>query len=187
MKHQALCVSGLLVFVTVFGTHWVAEIVGMELRHHVHWRCWHALGNPFQMHFCTLWNNPLREVLLLQKCWCGWLRFPAVHANVQGGIEYLEARLSPRMPGFFYLVLCGLIPQGHSSPRFQAIRWPMPTIYISDSGDDKNDGLSLQTPIYSFKRAKELHGGRNDCSWHFGPRAWKRIQKELSEKDKRPM
>ena len=63
----------------------------------------------------------------------------------------------------------------------------MPTIYISDKGDDKNDGLSLQTPIYSFKRAKELHGGRNDCSWHFGPRAWKRIQKELSEKDKRPM
>jgi hypothetical protein len=34
-----------------------------------------------------------------------WLRFPAVHANVQEGIEYLEARLSPRMPGFFYLVL----------------------------------------------------------------------------------
>ena len=63
----------------------------------------------------------------------------------------------------------------------------MPTIYISDRGDDKNDGLSLQTPIYSFKRAKELHGGRNDCSWHFGPRAWKRIQKELSEKDRRPM
>jgi hypothetical protein len=63
----------------------------------------------------------------------------------------------------------------------------MPTIYISDSGDDKNDGLSLQTPIYSLKRAKELHGGRNDCSWHFGPRAWERIKKELSEKDKRPM
>ena len=36
----------------------------------------------------------------------------------------------------------------------------MPTIYISDRGDDKNDGLSLQTPIYSLKRAKELHGGR---------------------------
>ena len=40
----------------------------------------------------------------------------------------------------------------------------MTTIYISDSGDDKNDGLSLQTAIYSLKRAKELHGGRNDCS-----------------------
>ena len=61
----------------------------------------------------------------------------------------------------------------------------MPTIYISDSGDDKNDGLSLKTAIYSLKRAKELHGGRNDYSWHFGPRAWKRIQRELSEKKKK--
>ena len=57
----------------------------------------------------------------------------------------------------------------------------MPTIYISDSGDDKNDGLSPQTAIYSLKRAKELYGSRNDCSWHFGPRAWKRILRELSE------
>jgi len=63
----------------------------------------------------------------------------------------------------------------------------MPTIYISDSGDDKNDGLSLKTAIYSLNRAKEIHSGKNDFSWHFGPRAWKRIQKELSEKDKRPM
>jgi len=61
----------------------------------------------------------------------------------------------------------------------------MPTIYISDSGDDRNDGLSLQTAIYSLKRAKELQGGRNECSGHFGPRAWKRIQKELSEKKKK--
>jgi hypothetical protein len=35
-----------------------------------------------------------------------------------------------------------------------------------------------------LKRAKKLHGGRNDYSWHFGPRAWKRIQKELSDKKK---
>ena len=61
----------------------------------------------------------------------------------------------------------------------------MPTIYISDSGNDKNNGLSLQTAIYSLKRAKELHGGGNDYSWHFGPRAWTRIQKELSEKKKK--
>jgi hypothetical protein len=60
----------------------------------------------------------------------------------------------------------------------------MTTIYIADSGDDKNDGLSLQTAIYSLKRAKELHGGRNDCSWHFGPRAWKRIKKELFQQEK---
>jgi hypothetical protein len=76
---------------------------------------------------------------------------------------------------------------GRALPSLQWLEWSMPTIYISDSGDDKNDGLSLQTPIYSLKRANELHGGRNDCSWHFGPRAWKRIKKELSEKDKRPM
>jgi len=63
--------------------------------------------------------------------------------------------------------------------------WHMPTIYISDSGDDKNDGLSLQTAIYSLKRGKKLQGSRNDYSWHFGPRAWKRIQTELSEKKKK--
>jgi hypothetical protein len=40
----------------------------------------------------------------------------------------------------------------------------MPMIYISDSGDDKNDGLSLKTAIYSLKRAKKLQGGRNDFS-----------------------
>ena len=44
----------------------------------------------------------------------------------------------------------------------------MPTIYISDSGDDKNDGLSLKTPIYSLKQAKKLQGGKKDYSWHFG-------------------
>ena len=60
----------------------------------------------------------------------------------------------------------------------------MPTIYISDRGDDENDGLSLQTAIYSLARAKKLQGGGNDFSWHFGPRAWERIQKELSEKQK---
>jgi hypothetical protein len=61
----------------------------------------------------------------------------------------------------------------------------MPTIYISDSGDDKNDGLSLQTAVYSLKRAKKLQGGRNVYGSHFGPRAWKRIQKELSDKKKK--
>ena len=55
----------------------------------------------------------------------------------------------------------------------------MPTIYISDRGDDKNDGLSLQTAVYSLKRAHKLHGEGNDYSWHFGPRAWKRIKEEL--------
>jgi hypothetical protein len=67
--------------------------------------------------------------------------------------------------------------------RFQREE-PMPTIYISDSGNDKNDGLSLKTAIYSLKQAKKLQGGKNDYSWHFGPRAWQRIEKELSDKKK---
>jgi hypothetical protein len=60
----------------------------------------------------------------------------------------------------------------------------MPTIYISDSGDDKNDGLSLKAPIYSLKQAQKLQGDKNDYSWHFGPRAWKRIKKELADEKK---
>jgi hypothetical protein len=55
---------------------------------------------------------------------------------------------------------------------------------MSDSGDDKNDGLSLKTPIYSLKQAQKLQAGKNDYSWHFGPRAWKRIKKELADKKK---
>ena len=61
----------------------------------------------------------------------------------------------------------------------------MPTIYISDRGDDKNDGLSLQTAVYSLKRAQKLQRGKNDYSWHFGPRAWQRIKKELADKAER--
>jgi hypothetical protein len=59
-----------------------------------------------------------------------------------------------------------------------------PRSYISDRGDDKNDGLSVKTPIYSLKQAQKLQGGKNDYSWHFGPRAWKRIKKELADKKK---
>ena len=58
----------------------------------------------------------------------------------------------------------------------------MPTIYISDRGDDKNDGLSPKTPVYSLQQAQKLQGGKNDFSWHFGPRAWERIKKELADK-----
>ena len=60
----------------------------------------------------------------------------------------------------------------------------MPTIYISDRGESAPgiDGLSLQTPVYSLKRAQKLQGGKNEHSWHFGPRAWERIKKELADK-----
>jgi hypothetical protein len=59
----------------------------------------------------------------------------------------------------------------------------MLTIYVSDGGNDENDGLSPRTAIFSLKRASEIQGGKNDHSIHFGPRAWQRIKKELAEKE----
>ena len=35
----------------------------------------------------------------------------------------------------------------------------MSRIYVSDYGSDKNDGLSKQTAIYSWKRARKLFPG----------------------------
>ena len=61
----------------------------------------------------------------------------------------------------------------------------MPTIYISDGGDDKNDGSVAQDGDLFIETGKELDGGRNDVSWHFGPRTWRRVQKKLSGKKKR--
>ena len=50
----------------------------------------------------------------------------------------------------------GPIPDLYASLRcaLKHSEWPLPTIYISDGGDDKNDGLSLKTAIYSLKRAR---------------------------------
>jgi hypothetical protein len=49
------------VFVPVFGAHRITEIVGMELRHHIHRRSRHALGNPIQYRIRAaldvIWHN----------------------------------------------------------------------------------------------------------------------------------
>jgi len=103
MKNQALCVSAssyLSRYLTLTGSQ---KLLG--------WNCaitfTGAAGTRLATHsralLYTLEQSPWRGVVLAEVL--AWLRFPAVHANVQGGIEYLEARLSPRMPGFFYLVL----------------------------------------------------------------------------------
>src|SRR6516162_3890382 len=39
--------------VPILGTRGIAEIVGMELLHHVHGRRRHARGNPFQHRICA--------------------------------------------------------------------------------------------------------------------------------------
>jgi hypothetical protein len=42
----------------------------------------------------------------------------------------------------------------------------MKTIYISTSGDDKND-RAIDKPVYSWKRAKEIRGGSYDIAMRF--------------------
>jgi hypothetical protein len=34
----------------------------------------------------------------------------------------------------------------------------MTRIYVSELGNDKNDGLTKKTPIYSWKRARQISG-----------------------------
>ena len=46
----------------------------------------------------------------------------------------------------------------------------MKTIYISGKGDDKNDG-TIDKPVYSWKRAKEVQGGNNENTIRFLDRA----------------
>jgi len=46
----------------------------------------------------------------------------------------------------------------------------MKAIYISTSGDDKNDG-AIDKPIYSWKRAKELQGNNYETVLRFLDRA----------------
>jgi len=40
----------------------------------------------------------------------------------------------------------------------------MTRIYVSDSGSDKNDGLTRRTPIYSWKRARKLAAAHVELS-----------------------
>jgi hypothetical protein len=54
------------------------------------------------------------------------------------------------------------------------------TIQVAFDGDKLGKPDEMQ-----LKRAQKLQGGRNNYRWDFGPRAWKRIQKELSDKKKK--
>jgi hypothetical protein len=54
----------------------------------------------------------------------------------------------------------------------------MTRIYISENGRDKNDGLTKQTPIYSWKRARKLVPGHLEISVDSSSTR-KRVMKEL--------
>ena len=58
----------------------------------------------------------------------------------------------------------------------------MKTVYISAKGDDKNDG-TIDKPVYSWKRAKEVQGGNNNIAMRFLDRASAiRCKKEADRK-----
>ena len=65
----------------------------------------------------------------------------------------------------------------------------MPEIFISDHGDDKNDGLTKQSPIRSWERYLKLETANDQITILSDPeKTIRRLRKEIKEtKDKRPM
>jgi hypothetical protein len=54
----------------------------------------------------------------------------------------------------------------------------MTRIYLSDYGSDKNDGLTKQTAIYSWKKARRLFAGHMEISVD-NAMTRKRLMKEI--------
>jgi hypothetical protein len=69
--------------------------------------------------------------------------------------------------------------EGLASPR----RKRMKTIYISDKGDDNNDGLTRDTAIYSWKLATKLADGEAEIDMRDASR--ERINDEIKKARKR--
>jgi len=57
----------------------------------------------------------------------------------------------------------------------------METIYISDIGDDNNDGLSREKPVRSWRRAVLLRAGHNEMLLIEGTATLKRLTRENHE------
>jgi hypothetical protein len=59
----------------------------------------------------------------------------------------------------------------------------MSRLYISQSDSDRNDGLTKQTPIYSWKRARKLITGHMEISVD-NTSTRRRLMKELQTRRK---
>ena len=59
----------------------------------------------------------------------------------------------------------------------------MNRIYISERGDDKNDGRSRETPIYSWKQAVKLCDGNPEIRLMEGP-TLQRLTEEIEKRRK---
>jgi hypothetical protein len=54
----------------------------------------------------------------------------------------------------------------------------MHTIYVSNDGSDQNDGLSVKTPIHSWKRYMTLSRGNYALHLMEGDATFKRLKEE---------
>jgi hypothetical protein len=57
----------------------------------------------------------------------------------------------------------------------------MQQIFISNSGNDENDGLTRQAPVRSWKRVKGLCKGNNEMFLIEGDATLMRLKKEIDE------
>jgi hypothetical protein len=58
----------------------------------------------------------------------------------------------------------------------------MTRIYISDFGDDRNDGLTRETAIYSWQQAVKLCDGNTETNLMQGDATLQRLVKEIAKR-----
>ena len=63
----------------------------------------------------------------------------------------------------------------------------MQTIYVSNKGDDKNDGLTTATPVHSWKRYMTLSRGNQELLLMEGEATFKRLKEEIDAAKKQRM
>jgi hypothetical protein len=61
----------------------------------------------------------------------------------------------------------------------------MQPLYVSSNGDDKKDGKTPETAIYSLKRLRELYTNNIEIRFELDETARQRIIAELEEEKKR--
>jgi hypothetical protein len=65
------------------------------------------------------------------------------------------------------------------------LRTDMQQIFVSNSGNDENDGRTRQTPVRSWKRVKDLRKGNNEMFLMEGDSTLMRLKKEIDESAER--
>jgi hypothetical protein len=63
----------------------------------------------------------------------------------------------------------------------------MQTIYVSNHGDDKNDGLTPETPVHSWRRLMTLCKGNQAMHLMEGDFTLLRLKTEIDETAGRPI